>query len=255
MPGHEPVRVAYDGDIAVVTFDRPEFLNAVDESLRDAFIAAMRAENARAATKAVVITGAGERAFCAGQDIAVSQRLDAGSVEGWFRALHAFYQSVRDMDKPAVAALNGIAAGAGFQVALWCDMRVAHPEVRLAQPEIDAGIPSIIGSMVMREVMGLSHTMEMSLACRQVPAEEGRRLGLISEVVPRAEVMPRALAIARMLAAQPPNALRLTRNRVRDMTQAAYDAAIEAAIVAGRAVYDAGEPQAAAAAFRARHAR
>lgn len=252
MPESESVTVARDGDIAIVTLNRPAVLNAVDAGLRDGLIAAMTAANRDTAVRGVVITGAGERAFCAGQDLDVSQSLTPETVADWFCGLRAFYQSVRDMDKPVVAALNGAATGAGFQLSLWCDMRVAHPEVRVAQPEIDAGIPSIIGSMVIRAVLGQSRTVELALSCRLVPAEEAKRMGAITEVVPREQVLPRALAIARTLAAQPPHALRLTKNRVRDLTQPDFDSAIEAAIAAARLVYAAGEPQAAAAAFRAR---
>lgn len=255
MPAEQPVDVTDDGGIAIITLNRPAVLNAVDESLRDAFIAAMQAANAAAATRAVVITGAGARAFCAGQDLAVSQRLDGDSVAAWFQGLRAFSQAVRDMEKPVIAALNGVAVGAGLQVALWCDMRVAHAGVTLVQPEIEGGIPSSIGAMALREIAGQSRAVEICLSGRAVPAEEGRRIGLVSEIVAREAVLPRALEIARTLAAQPPNALRLTKNRLRDMTQAAFDDAYAATIAAARKLYAAGEPQAAVAAFRARAGR
>lgn len=247
-----PVTVERSDGIAVVTLNRPAALNAVSAALRDCFIQAMRALNADAAVRAVVITGAGPRAFSAGFDLDESARMRAEDVEPNARALRNFYQAVRDMEKPTVAALNGIAAGAGFQVALHSDMRVAHPEVRMTQPELNAGLPSIIGSMIMREVLGLSRTAEMALSCRQLDADECLSLGLVNEIVERDRVLPRAIELAGQLAAMPPVAVRLTKARVREITQQAYDDAIEAAIVYQRQAYEAGEPQAAARAFLAR---
>lgn len=249
------VEVSREGTVAVVTLNRPEALNAVNTELRDAFIEAMRAQNADEAVRSVVITGAGPRAFSAGFDLDESARMTAEAVEPSLRILRNFYQAVRDMNKPTVAALNGVAAGAGFQVALHSDMRVAHPEVRMTQPELNAGLPSIIGSMIMREVLGLSRTAEMALSCRQADAEECLSLGLVNEIVERDRVLPRAIELAEQLAAMPPVAVRLTKARVREITQQAYDDAIEAAIVYQRQAYEAGEPQAAAEAFMARRRR
>ena len=242
-------------EVAVVTLNRPAVLNAVDPELRDALIASMRGLNTDESVRAIVITGAGERAFCAGQDLEASSALTADTVEPWLRAMGRFYQSIRDMDKPVVAALNGVAAGAGFQAALHCDLRVAHAEVTLSQPEVDAGLPSVIGTMIMRAVMGLSRTVALGLSCRRVEAEEARRYGLVSRIVAAEEVRPQAMALAKQLGAKPPVAVRLTKQRVREATQAAFDDAIEAGIRYQREAYAAGEPQAAAERFLARRRR
>jgi len=250
----DSVLVRREGEIAVVTLNRPAVMNAVDESLRDGLIATLKSLNADEAVRAVIVTGAGERAFCAGQDLAVSTRLTAETVGPWTRSLHGFYQAVRDMDKPTICALNGVAAGAGLQIALHSDMRLAHPGVRMGQPEIDAGLPSVIGSMIMREVLGLSRMVDLALTCRLADAEECRRFGLVNRVVPRERLMDAAMALAASLAAQPPIAVKLTKRRVRELTQPAYDAAIERAVALQREAFVAGEPQAEAAAFLARRA-
>ena len=85
---------------------------------------------------AIVLTGAGDRAFCAGQDLEEAAALEIGQIEPWLTAQHAMYQAVRDLDKPCVAAINGVAAGAGFQIALCADWRVIAPDTRIGQPEI-----------------------------------------------------------------------------------------------------------------------
>lgn len=248
----DPVLFSRDGEIAVVTLNRPAVLNAVDAALRDALVATMQRVNADDAVRGVVVTGSGVRAFCAGQDLQASSALDANTVEPWLRAMGRFYQSIRAMDKPVVAALNGVAAGAGFQAALHCDLRIAHPEVTLSQPEVDAGLPSVIGTMIMHAVLGLSRTTALALSCRRVPAEEAQRYGLVTRVVPQEDVLPQAIALARQVGAKPPVALRLTKQRVRERTQAAFDDAIEAGIRYQREAYATGEPQAAAARFLAK---
>lgn len=246
------IEIARDAEVAIVTLNRPEVLNAVDEALRSAFVETMQALDRDENVRAVVLTGAGDRAFSAGQDLDMALTLTAENVGDWFRKLKLFYGAVRDMGKPVVMALNGVAAGAGFQLSLHADLRIAHPEVRLSQPEINAGIPSIVGSMIMRESIGLARTAEMALSCRFVEAEEAQNFGLLNEVVPADQVLPRAIERARELGAKPPMAMRLSRRWLRDLTQPAFDAAIEAAVVIQREAFGTGEPQAMARAFIAR---
>lgn len=173
-----------DAEVAIVTLNRPTVLNAVDEAMRALFVETMRGLDADDGVRAVVITGAGDRAFSAGQDLDMALSLTADNVGDWFRQLKLFYGAARDMGKPVVVALNGVAAGAGFQLSLHSDLRIAHPGVRMSQPEVNAGIPSIVGSMIMREVIGLARTAEMALSCRFVGAEEAHGYGLINEIVP-----------------------------------------------------------------------
>lgn len=247
-----PVRVEWHDAIAVVVLDRPRVLNAVDAALRDSFIATMRGLDANPDARAIVVTGAGERAFCAGQDLAVSAGLTPETVGEWFRPLRDFYQCIRAMTKPVVAALNGVAAGAGFQVALWCDLRIAHPGVRMGQPEVAAGLASLIGAVPIRETLGLARTQELSLSCRLLDAEEALTYGLLTEVVAKDRVLDRAIERARELAAKPPEAVRLTRQRVAEITQQAFDEAIEASVTLQAEAYASGEPQTAAERFTAR---
>ncbi len=251
---YETVLVRREGPIAVVTLNRPDVLNALNPQLREDFVAAMAAQNADPAVRAVVVTGSTERAFCVGLDMAVSTALDADNVEAWLRGLHRFFQAIRAMDKPVVAAVNGTATGLGLQTALHCDLRIGHAEVRVSQPEIGAGVPSVLGLELLSRVMGYSRTVEISLRCRWVDAEECLRLGLLHELVPRREVLPRAVAMAAELGALPPVAMRLSR-QMRETTQAAFDDAIEAAIRMQKESYASGEPQRLAKAFLERKRR
>jgi enoyl-CoA hydratase len=249
------VLYAREGEVAIVTLNRPAALNALNEALLEDFIAAMGMANGDPAVRAVVLTGAGQRAFSAGQDLAMAATLNAETIGPWFRRLGGLYQSVRDLDKPSVVALNGLAAGFGFQTALHADVRVGHPGVRMSQPEVQAGIPSIVGMWIMKEVIGLARAIEMSLTCRFLGAEDCLDWGLIDHLVPADQVMAKALEIARALAAKPALAMRLSKERMRRLTQPGYDATIEAAVAIQREAFQTGEPQRVAEAFLAERAR
>ncbi len=237
------VLIERHGALALVRLNRPAAMNAVDASLRAALTAAMAELNANPAVKAAVIAGAGQRAFCAGQDLHEAMTLAVDEVEGWLERQHAMYQAVRDFDKPLVAALNGVAAGAGFQIALCCDLRVAYPELRIGQPEIRAGLASIVGSYLMTLQLPLSLNQQFSLAGELIDGSRAYALGLVNHLMPRGEVLERALLLAAELAEQPVAAYTATKRRLRELSQPGFDEALAAAKPAQRALYASGEPQ------------
>jgi enoyl-CoA hydratase len=249
------VRVAVEDGIGTVTLNRPEVLNAVDAEMREGIGAALRALDADDGVRAIVLTGAGERAFTAGQDLHELVGFDAETGAAWVRALGRLYQAIRELSKPSVVAMNGIASGAGLQMALHADVRVAHPGVRMTQPEINAGLPSVLGPWIMRETIGFGRTRELALTGRLADAEECRGAGMIDHLVPADELMAKALGVASGLGRQPPNAVRLTKARTRALTQASWDATIEAGAALAREAFADGEPQRVAAAFLAERAR
>jgi enoyl-CoA hydratase len=246
MPNDTPSRphilVERRGRVGLIVLNKPERLNAWDRPMRDDIVAALRRFDADADLGAVVMTGAGERAFSAGQDLNEAHDFDEARAETWIREWETFYSTLRRLSKPIVIALNGVAAGSAFQVALLGDIRIGHPEVRMGQPEINSGIASITGPWIMKEMLGLSRTVELTLTGRLMAMEECHRIGLVHHVVPRAEVLARALEIAEDLAAKAPLAMRLDRAWLADMTEAAFQEAIAAAIKAHRISYASGEP-------------
>jgi enoyl-CoA hydratase/carnithine racemase len=238
-----PVLVERRGVTAVVTLNRPSALNAVNTDMREALIATLAELNGDVAVRAITITGVGERAFCSGQDLNETARYTVDDVEHWLTRLHAMYRAVRALDKPCVAAWNGVAAGAGYQIGLCCDLRVGFPEMKLGQPEIRAGLASIVGSYLMTLHLGLSQNVQMSLTGELCTGQRGYELGLINYLVPRDKVLERSLALAADLAKLGPTAVRLTKQRFREQTQAGFDGALEAAKKAQREAYMSGEPQ------------
>lgn len=230
------------GRVGLITLNKPSKLNAWDKPMRDRIVAALQEYDRDSTIGAVVMTGAGERAFSAGQDFAEAHDFDAEAAESWIREWESFYGTLRRLSKPIVAALNGVAAGSAFQVALLCDIRVGHEQVTMGQPEINSGIASITGPWIMKEILGMSRTIELTLTGRMMQAQECREIGLIHHLVAREDVLAKALEIAEQLAAKAPLAMRLDRAWFADMTEDGFRGTIAAAIRAHRESYASGEP-------------
>ena len=239
----DTVLVERHDSVALVSLNRPESLNAVNVEMRQALIDTLTGLNGEPSVRAVVIKGAGERAFCSGQDLNETARYTLDDVDEWLTRQHAMYQSVRDLDKPCVAAWNGVATGAGYQIGLCSDLRVGYPELRLGQPEIRAGLASIVGSYLMTLHLGLSQNVQLSLSGDLISGERGYELGLINHLVPREQVVDKALTVAAELTRLGPTAIRLTKRRFRELTQPGFDTALQAAKAAQREAYLSGEPQ------------
>ena len=193
-----PVLTDVTGGIATVTLNKPWKLNAWDTPMRAEITALLKDWNRDPTVRAVIMTGAGERAFCAGQDLEETEKFQSGH-EGanWFQSWQDFYNAIRGLDKPCLAALNGVAAGSAFQAVMLTDARIGYRGVRMGQPEIDAGIPSVTGPMLMLPRIGLARTMELTLTGRMMEADEAHLIGLINYLVPRREdVMPKAREVA-----------------------------------------------------------
>jgi len=230
------------GRVMIVTLNRPSVLNAVSPELRAAFIDTMKAAETDDTVGAIVITGAG-KAFSAGQDLNETANLEMDQVRDWCTTLRNLYQSVRDLSKPAVAAWNGIAAGAGMQIGLCCDVRVSHPAARIGQPEVRAGLASIVGTYFMSLYVGHGANRELSLSGGLVSGERAHAIGLVDHLVPESEVLTKAIAIAEDLLKVPPVAMRLTKERLRALTQPGFDEATAAGVRYSLEAYATGEPQ------------
>ena len=230
-------------NIAVITLNRPEKLNAWHRPMRSEFLQSLEQSQKDESVKAIVVTGGGDRGFCAGQDFNESKDFDGGSAQGWVDEFRLLYKTMRTITKPIIAALNGVAAGSGFQAALLTDIRIAHPGVLMGQPEINSGIASITGPWIMKEMLGLSRTLELTLTGRLMEADECYKLGLIHEIVPAEKVLDRALQVARDLAAKSPTAMKVIKQRFWGMVSDGFEDTFDAAARFHRETYGSGEPQ------------
>jgi enoyl-CoA hydratase/carnithine racemase len=247
------VLVEIEDQVALVTLNHPANLNAVNQNLRSALITALTQLNDDPAVKAVVLTGAGDRAFCAGQDLEEASAVDWKQIAPWLNAQRAMYQAVRDLDKPCVVAINGVAAGAGMQLALCGDWRVATPDARIGQPEVKAGLASIVGSYLLSLHVGLTHNAQLSLSGELINGQRAHEIGLVTELA--SDVLGAAIVRAHSLAQLPATAIRLSKQRFRALTQPGFDDACTAGIRAQLECYASGEPQTLMSAFLDARAR
>jgi len=230
------------GAVGIITLNRPQVLNAWNTAMRDELTATLTTMEEDANVRAIILTGAGDRAFGAGQDLNETKTFDPDRAEQWIGEWKCLYDRIRSLSKPIVAALNGVAAGSAFQVALLCDLRIGHPGVTMGQPEINSGIASTTGPWIMREIIGLARTIDLTLTGRMMDADECYRIGVINRLVPQDEVMSEALALAELLASKPPVAMRLNRQRFREMTEEGFRDCLAAGIRIQREAYASGEP-------------
>ncbi|WP_244818243.1 enoyl-CoA hydratase/isomerase family protein [Caballeronia sp. Lep1P3] len=238
----EDILLSNHGRVAVITLNRPDKLNAWTTPMREAIIEALGRFDADDDVAAIIMTGAGSRAFSAGQDLSEAHDFDGERAVAWVKEWQRYYAALRGLKKPLVMALNGTAAGSAFQVALLGDIRVAHAGVRMGQPEINAGIASTTGPWIMNAMLGMSRTIELTLTGRLMDADECHRIGLIHHLVAEDQVFAKALEIATELAEKPPVAMRLDKQRFREMTEPGFVDCIEAGMRIQREAYDSGEP-------------
>ena len=204
-----PIDLDRADGVATLTLNRPEALNAFNsEQLR--LLEQMLAEVATdPAIRAVVLTGAGERAFAAGADIREMAALSPEGGLAFGRLGHAVTRAVEALPQPVVAAVNGFALGGGCELAIACDIRIASENAVFAQPEVSLGIPpGWGGSQRLPRLVGPGMAAEMILAGRRVAAAEALRIGLVNRVVPLPDLMPAAAELASTIAANGPVAVR-----------------------------------------------
>jgi enoyl-CoA hydratase/carnithine racemase len=217
MPG-EPVQsattltdVLYEkkGSIAYVTLNRPKVLNALSRrawgDLRTAF------EQARADTAVlgVILTGSGDKAFIAGEDISELAEATSVDAEQSSRSGQSVLDLIENLGKPVIAAVNGFALGGGCETAMACTIRVAAEHARFGQPEVKLGIPpGAGGTQRLPRLVGKGRALQIILSGEMISAQEAYRIGLVNEVVPAAELLARCEAILRQILANAPLAVR-----------------------------------------------
>jgi enoyl-CoA hydratase len=196
----EPVRVDTRGRVGVITLNRPKQLNALNDALMDQLGAALLAFDADDGIGAIVITGS-ERAFAAGADIeAMADWSFMDVYQSGFITRN--WETIRRVRKPVLAAVAGFAMGGGCELALACDIIVAAESARFALPEIKlAMLPGAGGTQRLPRAIGKAKAMDMCLSARMLDAQEADRYGLVSRVVPDAELLERTLALAEQIAA------------------------------------------------------
>jgi len=221
--------------ICGITLNRPRAANAIDTALADSLLRALSSTASDEAVRAVVITGAGDRVFCAGADIRKPSDVPKEEAVQERRAnLRALIDAVLNFSKPCVVALNGTAAGGGAMLALLADAAVATADSSFLVPEIDLGMPSILGIAVLSEAGGARWAYEVVQSGRRVPAAEALARGLISGIASPCDLAERAATLAATLAGKPAAAFDVNKRWHNTRIRIALAAAMEAADTARR---------------------
>jgi enoyl-CoA hydratase/carnithine racemase len=218
------ILVERDGAVGIITINRPEKLNSVTPEMADVLIEAVNDFNSDDAVRCVVLTGAGERAFCAGSDI---KMLDGYTTPWNFRNRPDYCDAIRDLLKPSIAAVNGYAFGGGLETAMCCDIRIASSTASFASPEIKLGWIGGGGMAAnLSHAMGPSNAALMILTGDPIDALTAERWGLVSRVVPPAELRTAAVALAQTIAARAPIAAETAKVNLRAAWGMSVDDAI-----------------------------
>jgi enoyl-CoA hydratase/carnithine racemase len=227
-PAVSLVEVAVADRLATVTLNRPEALNAISTELALALAGAVEPLATDPGVRAVVLTGAGERAFCVGADLKQRAGLDD---HGWFVQREAFrrgFAAVRRCPLPTVAAVAGFALGGGTELALACDLVVAATDATFGLPEVRLGlVPAGGGTQLLVRRVGRSVAKDLVLTGRRVGAAEAGRLGLADRVVPTGQALAAATALAAEIAANAPTAVRMAKWALEVGADLSQEAAME----------------------------
>ncbi|MEJ8570675.1 enoyl-CoA hydratase/isomerase family protein [Microbaculum marinum] len=196
------VTLEVDGHVALITLDRADKLNAMTPEMTDQLRTHVAAVNGDDAVRAVVLTGAGRKSFCAGSDI---RELDTYPTAWSFRGRPDYCDAVRGLTKPSIAAINGYAFGGGLEMAMSCDIRIASPNARFAAPEIKLGWIGGGGmTALLAHSIGPSNAALMVMTGDPVSAEQGLAWGLVSEIAEADALVARAREIAATIASRAP---------------------------------------------------
>lgn len=191
-----------DGHVAIITLNRPQKLNAVTPEMADAIVAAVRECNDSETIRCVIVTGAGEKAFCAGSDI---RELDTYETPWHFRNRPDYCDAIRALLKPTIAAVNGYCFGGGLETAMSCDIRLASRNAQFAAPEIKLGWIGGGGmAMHLAHSIGMSNAALMIMTGDPVPAEKALQWGLVSEVFEQDALLQDAKKLASTIASRAP---------------------------------------------------
>jgi enoyl-CoA hydratase len=225
------VLYSVDDGVAIVRLNRPDRMNTLGGSMKeDLEIAFFDYARNDPDVRCVVVTGVGDRAFCAGADIKERAANRPHPAEYFVRQkrTHDLFRRIETFERPVIAAINGVALGGGLEIALSCDIRIAADHARLGLPEVRLGvIPAAGGTQRLPRAIGESAAKELIFTGRMLNAGEAQSLGLVSRVVPQDKLMDETMALAREIAAQPPLAVAFAKQAINAGLQVGIDEGLD----------------------------
>src|SRR5262252_3028575 len=228
-------------NVVVITLNRPRVLNALNKALKGELVDALITIKHDESIRAVIMTGAGDQAFSAGQDLTEAKDMNGVEAEEWVREFEVLYDQVRMLDVPVIAAVNGWAMGAGCQLALLADIRISSENARYGMPEIRDGIPAVFGLELLWNTIGMSRGLYLVLSGDSLDAQQAQEAGLTIKVVPRPELMSESMALARSLSQYAPIAMKQNKQYARRRTESDFRACARFCESAHHASFAAGD--------------
>ena len=220
------VNTEVNGAVAVITIDRQNALNALNPEVLQDLKAAFEAIDQNA-IRCIVLTGAGEKSFVAGADIASMSKMTKAEGEAFGKLGNDIFRMIETIPIPVIAAVNGYALGGGNELAMSCDIRICSENAMFGQPEVGLGItPGFGGTQRLARIVSVGYAKQMLYAALNIDANEALRIGLVNAVYPLEDLMPAALKLAQKIARNAPIAVRACKKAVNEGTQVTIDEGI-----------------------------
>ena len=202
------ILITKENGIGIVTVNRPESLNAMNKDVIIELISKIEGLLSEGDIRVIIITGSGEKAFIAGADIKLMQKMNKSDAYEFANLGHKLANTIENSDKPVIAAVNGFALGGGSEIALACHIRVASDNAVFAQPEVKIGLlPGWGGTQRLPRIVGKGLANELIITGRNVTAQEALKIGLINRVVSKEELINYCIDIANVIMKNSPNAV------------------------------------------------
>ncbi len=226
-PAAAILQIPADG-IMTLVLNRPESYNAINEQMKKELNDALKDASRDPSVRCVVIRGAGEKAFCSGQDLKEHQGQKRSLRESLERSYNPIIRKIREMEKPVIAMINGVAAGAGCSLALACDMRIMASTAKLIEVFVRIGLVPDSGShWFLPRLAGMARAFEYAATGRDITADEAERVGLVNRVVPPDQLEPVTMDLARTLAVAPTRAIGLIKRTLNKALTSDLDALLD----------------------------
>ena len=223
----ENIKLEYDGAIAILTINRPEKRNAVNNATVEEMDRALSELEKSDLTRVMILTGAGDKAFVAGADINELARRDTLLGRSETRRRQEVYTRIEALEIPSIAAINGFALGTGLELAMACTLRVASSSSKLGQPEVKLGIiPGAGGTQRLPRLVGMGRAMEMILTGEPITAEQALSIGLVNRVVAPESLMEEAKKLATVISSNPKMAVQYAKEAVLRYNEGSFAAGL-----------------------------
>lgn len=214
------------GQIGIITINRPKALNALNSEVLDELKTVVESVDMEE-IRCLIVTGAGEKSFVAGADIAEMSRLSAAEGEAFGKKGNDVFRMIETLPVPVIAAVNGFALGGGCELSMCCDFRICSENAMFGQPEVGLGItPGFGGTQRLARLVGPGMAKQLIYTAKNIRAEEALRIGLVNAVYPLEQLIPEAEKLAARIASNAPIAVRACKKAVNEGLEADMDAAI-----------------------------